>query len=77
MPSFWGTYQRESGRGFTYCYTASWSLVQSTIVFDSTVTREEMIIARPRGQLGFRPDADVETLVVEAVQSAIESSQVE
>lgn len=73
-----GTYVRQSGRGFTYRYRACWTRsVSGSVIFDSTVQREGLVIARPRGQLDDVAPGEEDGLVRKAIESAVEDSVIE
>ena len=73
-----GIYERRSGRGFTYKYRACWTRTQNgSVIFDSTVRREDLVIVQPRGQLNHVTPGDEEAQVIKAIEFAVERSVIE
>jgi hypothetical protein len=73
-----GVYERRSGRGFLYKYRACWTRTPSgSVVFDSTVRREDLIIVQPRGLLNDVIVGDEEVAVIKAIELAVERSVIE
>jgi hypothetical protein len=73
-----GVYERRSGRGYIYKYRACWTRTPSgSVVFDSTVRREDLIIVQPRGLLNHVAAGDEKAEVIKAIEFAVESSVIE